>query len=246
MPIHVWECELIWLFNSGFSTCTRRPGLPPELPFNPDPWCRSPYTTARPDLQTPLTAVVIYCEPYDHRLDSSFNLWCQRVGHRSTTTIANEWPALQPANSVPRAVSASHLVIRWREGDITSRPVAPSPTPGREKPSAPPDDPTQTCTSGTDCPPNAVPPPSSPLPPPPPLSTAPDRFRSVLPGLVVGVLLAVLGLSVAIVFYRKRMRRKAAFRGIEIEDIGPNIGCRVLHEGIVMADDETVAEPTAE
>ena len=217
--------------SSGFTTCTRLFGLPepPGLPR----WCSMPYTSDLPSLTVPLTVVEIFYEPYNYTLDSSKLLWGNRVGYRTTRVISKEWSVFLPATSTVRAVSASHIVIRWREADFIDVPTVTEdtttlPTTGRFTPSV---SVSPSCTNSADCPGAIDPGPFS----------HPGISKTTVVALVLGLVL--FGIIVFRFIRKCRARRKGwrDFQGLELDDGGPNIGCLVLHNQANI-DSEIMAE----
>jgi hypothetical protein len=206
-----WPC-------SGFYTCTRQFGLP-DLPGRPR-FCSMPYTSSLPSLTTPITLVEIFYEPYDYSLDTPWVGWGNRVGYRTTRVVSDEWSIFLPATSTIRAISASHIVVRWREADFTDAPYVTEgpalPTTGRLSTSI---SVSPSCTNSADCP-------HQPGPEPPP----PTRMSStIIAVLALGVTLVVVAILLYLRHYRARRRSWRDFHGLELDDTGPNIGCLVLH-----------------
>jgi hypothetical protein len=218
-----WPC-------SGFYTCTQPLGIP-AFPWR-SRFCSMAFTSMLPSLTTPMTLVEIFYEPYDHTLDSSGLGWGNRVGHRTTRVVSDEWPVFLPATSTIRAISASHIVIRWREADFTDVPSVTSdpalPTTGRSSPSI---SVFPSCTNSADCPrPTGSAPPS------------PTGMSSkIIAVLTPGVILVVVAILLYLRHCRARRRSWRDFHGLELNDIGPNIGCLVLHNETNI-DSEIMAE----
>ncbi|KAI3317548.1 Alpha/Beta hydrolase protein [Xylariaceae sp. AK1471] len=171
-----------------------------------------PYTRSLPSLTTPITLVEIFYEPYDYSLDTPWVGWGNRVGYRTTRVVSDEWSMFLPATSTIRAISASHIVVRWREADFTDAPYV------TEGPALP--------TTGR-------------LSPEPPLHTGVSS--TVIAILALGVTLVVVAILLYLRHYRARRRSWRDFHGLELDDAGPNIGCLVLHnerniDSEIMAD----------
>lgn len=208
--------------SSGFTTC--RP-LFPQFGYGFDKKCSEPYTSALPELTTPITASVIYYETWGQS-----DGWA--IGFTTTTVLSYDsegrWPILLPAQTEPTGVSTSHFVIRWREGDFSGDdPSSPSDSavPDSPLPLPSPTPPTTTALlpsqSATGSPVTGQPPPS-PWP------------RGAIVGLVIAAIASALAFGFGLARLRKRRRRarQAVSRAIELDrDPGDGIGFRVLHPG---------------
>lgn len=205
----------------------------PQLPFDPDPWCRMPYTSSLPDLATPLTVSVFWYEPYVHSLDSG-KPWLNRVAVRSTTVLSGSWwPIVTPAPTLPRAVSGLHYRIRWRLGDFgddggqteynpsaSPSPLLPTPTDTATQSSSQVSSlPPSSCTADRNCPSDSVQPPS----PPAVFSNA------AIAGWVIAFILCMSS-AFFVLYCLARRRRRRVLHPIQLEHLGLNIGCLPLHK----------------
>ncbi|KAH8586644.1 hypothetical protein B0O99DRAFT_50649 [Bisporella sp. PMI_857] len=235
-----WEATCV---PSAFTTCTRPWYKLPQQPMLPDTDCPRRYTSQLPRLTTPLTVSVFYYHPYDYNLDSG-SPWPYRVGFRTTMVLSESWPILIPATTTPKAVVATHFIIRWKDSDfsstlsppVVSASISGSPPPGftgvdpitTSTPSysqsgVPENDGVTTTRSMSGCPTCATKS-SSPLP-------SGKLSHGSIVGITIGSVVGTAGLVFGVLFCYFRNRKGSPNSEIELQDSGPNVGFLTLYRG---------------
>lgn len=216
--------------SSGVSKCSRPKYMVPQIPFGRDTICPRQYTSALPNLTTPLTVSVFYYESNAYP-----SAYPGTPGYRTTTVLSGTWPILTPASTAPGKVLASYLAIRWKEADFNpEKSVAPSETASSTGEAVLPTG-VSTVVHGPDRVSSSIIATSSPecenctqeSSAPSPANKASTK------GVVVGVLSSiagVCGMLFGVIFCRSRRKKNKVTDELELDerDIHP-IGCTELY-----------------